>query len=93
MANTLAYYDMATINAIKSFIVQAPGFFSCGIIKPSIMENWSNYSKLVFFIIVSHFHCLDTSMLAYYSIFTLQIHTVYMIQAPGLKHNFNLVKL
>ena len=25
MANTLAYYDMATINAIKSFIVQAPG--------------------------------------------------------------------
>ena len=26
MANTLAYYDTATITAVKSFIVQAPGF-------------------------------------------------------------------
>ncbi len=25
VANTLAYYDMATITAVKSFIVQAPG--------------------------------------------------------------------
>ncbi len=25
MANTLAYYDMATITAVKSFIVQAAG--------------------------------------------------------------------
>ncbi len=25
MANALAYYDMATITAVKSFIVQAPG--------------------------------------------------------------------
>ncbi len=25
MANTLAYYDTATITAVKSFIVQAPG--------------------------------------------------------------------
>ncbi len=25
MASTLAYYDMATITAIKSFIVHAPG--------------------------------------------------------------------
>ncbi len=25
MANTLAYYDMATITAVKIFIVQAPG--------------------------------------------------------------------
>ncbi len=25
MANTLAYYDMATITAVKSFIVQDPG--------------------------------------------------------------------
>jgi hypothetical protein len=24
VANTLAYYDMATITAVKSFIVQAP---------------------------------------------------------------------
>ncbi len=26
MANTLAYYNTATITAVKSFIVQAPGF-------------------------------------------------------------------
>ncbi len=25
VANTLAYYDMATIKAIKDFIMQAPG--------------------------------------------------------------------
>ena len=25
MANTVAYYDMATITAVKSFVVQAPG--------------------------------------------------------------------
>ena len=25
VGNTLAYYDMATITAVKSFIVQAPG--------------------------------------------------------------------
>ena len=28
MANTLAYSDTATITAVKSFIVQAPGEFS-----------------------------------------------------------------
>ncbi len=28
MANTLAYYDTATITAVKSFIVQAPGGLS-----------------------------------------------------------------
>ncbi len=27
VANTLAYYDTATITAVKSFIVQAPGCF------------------------------------------------------------------
>jgi hypothetical protein len=27
VANTLADYDMATITAVKSFIVQAPGLF------------------------------------------------------------------
>ncbi len=27
MANTLAYYNTATITAVKSFIVQAPGHF------------------------------------------------------------------
>ena len=37
MANTLAYYDTATITAIKSFIVQAPG--SC---KHSILI-WSHF--------------------------------------------------
>jgi hypothetical protein len=26
VANTLAYYDTATITAVKSFIVQAPGW-------------------------------------------------------------------
>jgi hypothetical protein len=26
VANTLAYYDTATITAVKSFIVPAPGF-------------------------------------------------------------------
>ncbi len=30
MANTLAYYDTATITAVKSFIVQAPGVFVPG---------------------------------------------------------------
>jgi hypothetical protein len=28
VANTLAYFDMATITAVKSFIVQAPGHWS-----------------------------------------------------------------
>jgi hypothetical protein len=28
LANTLAYYDTATITAVKSFIVQAPAYFS-----------------------------------------------------------------
>jgi hypothetical protein len=27
VANTQAYYDMATITAVKSFMVQVPGFF------------------------------------------------------------------
>ncbi len=27
VANTLAYYDKATITAVKSFIVQAPGYY------------------------------------------------------------------
>ncbi len=28
MANTLAYYDMATITAVTNFIVQTPGFIT-----------------------------------------------------------------
>ncbi len=35
VANTLAYYDMTTIMAVKSFIVQAPGV---------------NFLKLFFFV-------------------------------------------
>jgi len=30
VANTLAYYDTATITAVKSFIVQAPGHLGEG---------------------------------------------------------------
>jgi hypothetical protein len=38
VANTLAYYDMATITAVKSFIVQAPGVFVLGKpFQPSLM--------------------------------------------------------
>ncbi len=29
VANTLAYYDTATITAVKSFIIQTPGLTSC----------------------------------------------------------------
>ncbi len=35
VANTLAYYDTATITAVKSFIVQAPG----GEINKTFYEN------------------------------------------------------
>jgi hypothetical protein len=31
VANTLAYYDTATITAVKSFIVQAPGWVKKGL--------------------------------------------------------------
>jgi len=32
VANTLAYYDMATFTALKSFIVQAPGNFVANVL-------------------------------------------------------------
>jgi hypothetical protein len=41
VANTLAYYDTATITAVKSFIVQAPG--------AKVMTLF--YSKLRMFVI------------------------------------------
>jgi hypothetical protein len=38
VANTLAYYDMAIITAVNSFIVQAPGVFVPGKpFQPSLM--------------------------------------------------------
>ncbi len=44
MANTLAYYDMATITAVKSFIVQAPGAFT---IKQYRVVNYGNWTDFV----------------------------------------------
>jgi hypothetical protein len=44
MANTLAYYDMATITAIKCFIVQAPGQI---LIFPSILNEAFVFKKFV----------------------------------------------
>ncbi len=46
MANTLAYYDTATITAVKSFIVQVPGvnFMSCQIsLSPIPSANANNF--------------------------------------------------
>ena len=37
LANTLAYYDTATITAVKSFIVQAPGGTAVGATTLGIM--------------------------------------------------------
>jgi hypothetical protein len=39
VANTLAYYDMATITAIKSFIVQAPGLSNGGLFNETARYN------------------------------------------------------
>ncbi len=48
MANTLAYYDTATITAVRSFIVQAPVVFRTHITSPSY-----NLSKSELFLLVS----------------------------------------
>jgi hypothetical protein len=48
VANTLAYYDTATITAIKKFIVQAPGSIYYKTFKAAI--------KARVFVAVSHFH-------------------------------------
>ncbi len=47
MANTLAYYDMAIITAVKSFIVQAleQDFFAY-----SILFIFSNIDEILFFL-------------------------------------------
>ena len=37
MANTLAYYDTATISAVKCFIVQAPG---CNLRQKKVLYDW-----------------------------------------------------
>jgi hypothetical protein len=39
VGNTLAYYDMATITAVKSFIVQAPGGEQKAEIRRRLAEN------------------------------------------------------
>ncbi len=49
MANTLAYYDTATITAVKSFIVQAPDVKILAVLKTylDVDENFvliDNYS-------------------------------------------------
>jgi len=45
VANTLAYYDTATITALKSYIVQAPGVFISGKpFQPSLMFVWEAMS-------------------------------------------------
>ncbi len=51
MANTIAYYGMATITATKSFIVQAPG---TGKIK--LFTAVINFVSDRVFVIVSNFH-------------------------------------
>jgi hypothetical protein len=59
LANTLAYYDTATITAVKSFIVQAPGgqksnpylyvvyFFSTRVYYKSVAAKNSCFPELV----------------------------------------------
>ncbi len=41
MANTLAYYDTATITAVKSFIVQAPDGYNISV------DNFDEKKRLV----------------------------------------------
>ncbi len=50
MANTLAYYDMATITAVKSFLVQAQGW-----VAKKLLTN--------FLCLVLVFGCLITKMI------------------------------
>ncbi len=42
MANTLAYYDMATITAVKGFIVQAPGVY----LQDKIFYNRGSWKRM-----------------------------------------------
>jgi len=59
VANTLAYYDMATIIAVKSFIVQAPGLTFVGKAKVGTIMNstWVGSDKNI--------HTIDTHVLAF----------------------------
>jgi hypothetical protein len=41
VANTLAYYDTATVTAVKSFIVQAPGH-----VLEKMMKKFTKRQKL-----------------------------------------------
>ncbi len=41
MANTLAYYDMATIPVVKSFIVQVPVVSACNTFIPYVTDDVS----------------------------------------------------
>ncbi len=47
MANTPAYYDTATITAIKSFIVQAPGVFVSFILFGKVVFVFSIIAEIV----------------------------------------------
>ncbi len=49
MANTLAYYDMATITSVKSFIVQAPGLPFAGRLRPysQILDQAGKAGQLI----------------------------------------------
>ncbi len=55
MANTLAYYDTATITAVKSFIVQAPGVIAE--IKSSIEKAPGVLAIRLLGRIMEHLHC------------------------------------
>jgi hypothetical protein len=48
VTNTLAYYDTATITAVKSFIVQAPGARENGVKSEKICPRPSFPKKILF---------------------------------------------
>jgi hypothetical protein len=45
MANTLAYYDTATITAVKSFIVQAPNVLGLSMCEAKDFDHLRNKTK------------------------------------------------
>jgi hypothetical protein len=63
MANTLAYYDMATIMDVKSFVIKASD-------ANPVKRLWSKFT--VPFYKLSHLTILDTYGLAYKSVLTAQ---------------------
>jgi hypothetical protein len=50
VANTLAYYDTATITAVKSFIVQAPGDAKIKSIKQNLFDQMDNIKLIKHFL-------------------------------------------